>query len=61
MSQRLRWLLPALIVSWSLQLGAALPAHNERSHVSANTFDPRSVSRERPQLTQIVRARTLNM
>lgn len=41
LSQRLRWLLPALIVSWmSLQLGAALPAHNERSHVPANTFDP---------------------
>ncbi|KAG5331418.1 OVALY protein, partial [Acromyrmex heyeri] len=36
MSQRLRWLLPALIVSWtSLQLGVALPAH-----VSADTFDP---------------------
>lgn len=45
--QRLRWLLPALIVPWMhLQLGAALPAHDERgSHVSANTFDPRSVSR----------------
>ncbi|KYM79273.1 Leukocyte elastase inhibitor [Atta colombica] len=42
MSQRLRWLLPALIVSWmSLQLGVALPAHNEHSHVSADTFDPR--------------------
>ncbi|XP_024869381.1 uncharacterized protein LOC112453068 [Temnothorax curvispinosus] len=41
LSQRLRWLLPALIVSWtSLQLVAALPAHNERSHVSANAFDP---------------------
>ncbi|RLU21061.1 hypothetical protein DMN91_007677 [Ooceraea biroi] len=37
--QRLRWLLPALIVSWlNLQLGAALPAHDERLHVSA--FDP---------------------
>jgi len=52
LSQRLHWLLPALIVSWmSLQLGTALPAHNERLHVSANTFDPRSVSRERSQLT----------
>ncbi|EGI67753.1 Ovalbumin-related protein Y [Acromyrmex echinatior] len=41
MSQRLRWLLPALIVSWmSLQLGVTLPAHNEHSHVSADTFDP---------------------
>ncbi|XP_018400920.1 PREDICTED: mucin-5AC [Cyphomyrmex costatus] len=40
MSQRLRWLLPALIVSWtSLQLGVALPAHDEHSHVSADTFD----------------------
>ncbi|XP_011699036.1 PREDICTED: mucin-6 isoform X2 [Wasmannia auropunctata] len=45
LSQRLRWLLPALIVSWmSLQLGAALPAHDERSHVSANTFDPSSAT-----------------
>ncbi|XP_011639639.1 putative GPI-anchored protein pfl2 [Pogonomyrmex barbatus] len=36
--QRLRWLLPVLIMSWmSLQLSAA---HNERSHVAADTFDP---------------------
>ncbi|KYN15692.1 PREDICTED: mucin-17 [Trachymyrmex cornetzi] len=41
MSQRLCWLLPALTVSWmSLQLGMALPAHKEYSHVSADTFDP---------------------
>lgn len=47
--QRLRWLLPALIVPWlHLQFGAALPAHDERmQHVSANTFGPRSVSHER--------------
>ncbi|XP_032688922.1 serine-rich adhesin for platelets [Odontomachus brunneus] len=44
--QRLRWLLPALIVSWMhLQLGAALPAHDERSsHVSVNTFDPSAIT-----------------
>ncbi|XP_012535876.1 uncharacterized protein LOC105836413 [Monomorium pharaonis] len=41
LSQRLRWLLPALIVSWtSLQLGAALPARDERTHVPATTFEP---------------------
>ncbi|XP_011876426.1 PREDICTED: mucin-19 [Vollenhovia emeryi] len=46
LSQRLRWLLPALIVSWmSLQLGAALPARNGPSHVSANTFDPSAATR----------------
>ncbi|XP_029156029.1 mucin-17 [Nylanderia fulva] len=39
--QRLRWLLPALIVSLTnLKLSASLPAHDERSHVSVNTFDP---------------------
>ncbi|XP_014482296.1 PREDICTED: mucin-5AC-like [Dinoponera quadriceps] len=41
--QRLRWLLPALIVSWMhLQLGATLPAQQDvrGSHVSVNTFDP---------------------
>jgi len=44
--QRLRWLLPALIVSWlNLQLNDALPARDERLHVSA--FDPRSVSPRR--------------
>lgn len=44
--QRLRWLLFALIVSWTkLQLNEALPAHGERSRVSANAFSPRSVSR----------------
>ncbi|KAL0134678.1 hypothetical protein PUN28_001458 [Cardiocondyla obscurior] len=40
MSQRSCWLLPALIVSWTiLQFGAALPAHNERPHVPVNAFD----------------------
>ncbi|EFN81638.1 Serpin B6 [Harpegnathos saltator] len=40
--QRLRWLLPALIVSWMhLQLAAASPVHDERSsHVSASAFGP---------------------
>lgn len=39
--QRLRWLLPALIVSlMNLQLSAPLPSHDERSHVPVNTFDP---------------------
>lgn len=42
--QRSRWLLSALIVSlMNLQLSAPLPARDERSHVSVNTFDPRSV------------------
>ncbi|XP_012235282.1 serine-rich adhesin for platelets [Linepithema humile] len=39
--QRLRWLLFALIVSWTkLQFNEALPAHDERSRVFANTFSP---------------------
>ncbi|XP_011254197.2 bromodomain-containing protein DDB_G0280777 [Camponotus floridanus] len=39
--QRLRWLLPALIVSlMNPQLSAPLPAHNERPHIPVNTFDP---------------------
>ncbi|XP_070153821.1 uncharacterized protein [Polyergus mexicanus] len=39
--QRLRWLLPALIISlMNLQLSAPLPAHDERLHVPVNTFDP---------------------
>ncbi|CAL1679797.1 unnamed protein product [Lasius platythorax] len=39
--QRSRWLLSALIVSlMNLQLSAPLPARDERSHVSVNTFDP---------------------
>jgi len=46
--QRLRWLLFALIVSWTkLQFNEASPARDERSRVSANTFGPRSVSREK--------------
>ncbi|XP_072766897.1 uncharacterized protein [Anoplolepis gracilipes] len=38
--QRLHWLLPALIVSLNLQLSVPLPVHDERSHVTVNTFDP---------------------